>query len=322
MVPLHVERRLIDIHADAISFYRAQLLEEPGSGPRAYLRSRGVPHVLDEDSIWRVGYAPAGWRTLTEHLRSRAYTDTELVQAGVSSVCRRGTLIDRFRDRIVVPIYDLAGAPVAFTARAAPGTGADIPKYLNTPTTPVYRKSENLLGLHEQRALLETGGRPVIVEGAFDVLAVARLNNRQWIPVSACGTHVTSEQLAVLAAATTLDSDLVLGFDADTAGRRASRRVTQYAIPWRGNITSLWSPHGTDPAELASRGVLGMTTTADTSAEVPRRTEPSTPRRVSDVGQAGLTGRCRPGDVTRGPARSTVRAPDSPYVDRRSNHVT
>ncbi len=254
IAPLRVELRLIDIHAQAVGYYRDQLLGQLGNAPRAYLAERAVDHVLSRDSTWHVGYAPAGWTNLTDHLREAGFTDDELVQAGVSFTCRRGTLIDRFRDRIVVPIHDIAGAPVGFTARAAPGAGADIPKYINTPTTPVFRKSANLLGLHEQRALLETGARPVIVEGAFDVLAVAGLNNRRLTPVSGCGTHITPGQLALLATVATLDSDLVLAFDPDHAGRTATRRVAQAAISWHGRRITLSLPVGIDPAEAARLG--------------------------------------------------------------------
>ncbi len=171
-LPLVDEQRLLAANADTADYYRHQLLSPTGARPRSYLHERRLELVLNEDSIWKVGYAPPGWTRLTDHLRHLGYVDRTLVDAGLAHVCRRGTLIDRFRDRIVVPIHGHAGGIVAFVARAAPGAPANCPKYLNSPTTGLYRKADTVLGLHEQRHLLAAGATPVLVEGPFDVLAV------------------------------------------------------------------------------------------------------------------------------------------------------
>ena len=144
--PDETTRRVL---ADAHAFYTGQL---DGSWAPGYLHARGITAAAIQD--WHIGYAPAGWTTLTEHLRHLGHHDDAIQAAGLAARSSRGTLIDRFRDRIMLPVHDAAGTLAGFTGRARPGAGPDVPKYLNSPETAAYKKSHLLFGLHQARPAL------------------------------------------------------------------------------------------------------------------------------------------------------------------------
>ncbi len=143
--------RLIAAHQAANDFYRSYLLDEPKA--LAYLRSRGIVAATAHAEPWTIGYAPPGWTQLRDHLSARGFTSTELLAAGLVTTARSGSLIDVFRDRVTFPIRDPAGQVVAFTGRDLSGR-PDTPKYRNTTTTAIYRKSATLYGIANSSALL------------------------------------------------------------------------------------------------------------------------------------------------------------------------
>jgi DNA primase catalytic core len=167
---------------------------------------------------WGIGYAPAGWTTLVEHLRGLGYADDEIETSGLAKRSSRGTLIDVFRDRIVFPVRSADGAVLGFIGRARRGE----PVYLNCTTTDRYRKGEVLLGLYEGRDAFAAGARPVVVEGPFDAIAVTAAGNGFYAGVAPCGTALTRAQVAALARVTADRDHAVVMFDADEAGRRAA----------------------------------------------------------------------------------------------------
>jgi DNA primase len=247
------------MHLEATSLYRRALLGPDGEEPRSYLAERGLGHVLNPASVWQVGYAPPGWTTLTNHLRRLDYSAAELLAAGLAVRARTGNLLDRFRDRISVPIRDTDGNVVAFIARSAPHAGTRVAKYLNSPTTPIYRKGESLFGLSEQRQVLLAGANPVLVEGPMDVLAVAEAAKAGARPddfaaVAACGTALTAQQATLLAESVTPGSDIVVAFDADPAGASAAANAYQTLrdsdLVAMGELLSARLPKGLDPADL------------------------------------------------------------------------
>ena len=117
-----------------------------------------------------VGYAPASWDSLTRHLRSKGFTDQEIQVAGLGTTGSRG-IYDRFRGRLVWPIHDITGATVGFGARRLDDNDKESPKYLNTPETPIYKKSQLLYGLDLAKKSIVTQHKVVIVEGYTDVMA-------------------------------------------------------------------------------------------------------------------------------------------------------
>ncbi len=259
-LPWADEQRLISAVDVAARYYRETLFADAGAGPRCYLTTRGVEHVLDRDSVWTVGYAPPGWTNLAQHLRSAGYDDEESIAAGLTTRCRRGTVIDHFRDRVVVPIRDhLDGHVIAFTGRTAPRTGADVPKYINTPTTALYRKSDELLGLHEQRFALAGGAQSALVEGAFDVLALAAPSTQEPLaPVSPCGTSLSALQLATLVTRASR-REVLIAFDNDPAGLAATVKVHELAAATGVAVTVMALPQGGDPANAVEPRAQSLT---------------------------------------------------------------
>lgn len=247
--------RLYAAMAAAADFYRDQLAALPEqTGPRAYLTSRaGGPAAVE---AWQAGYAPAGWTGLTDLLHAGGFTDDELLAAGVGLRTRRGTVVDRFRNRLMLPVHDETGRPVGFVGRAAPGAAADVPRYLNSPEGPLYHKGQLLLGLHPGRELLQAGAVPVIVEGAFDAMAVTGSADGHYVGVAPSGTALTVAQVDALARAAPLaDRGVVVAFDGDPAGQRAAAAAFPHLAArgaWPGHALL---PAGADPASLPGAGL-------------------------------------------------------------------
>jgi DNA primase len=251
-------RRLYAAHLAAVAFYRAQLARH--RGPRGYLRRRGLGAVIDRGSPWQVGFAPPGWRALTDHLTRRGFTRAELVTAGLSVRGRDGRVFDLFRERIVFPIRNRDGDVVAFIGRIwenRPASGSGTAKYLNTPDTPIFVKGHELFGRYEQRGRIAAGWPPVLVEGPTDALAVwlsyARAGPTGRVALASCGTAVTREQLRAAAGLPGARScGLTIAFDGDPAGDQAVDRAYRLLAELPGiAVTGVEFPPGADPADLA-----------------------------------------------------------------------
>jgi DNA primase catalytic core len=219
-----------------------------------YLGGRGLASALEDSSPWRIGYAPKSWTALTDHLREAGYTDRTLEAAGLALTARTGRMVDRFRDRLTLPLRDGDGRVVAFVGRADPDAGQQTPKYLNSPTTPVYRKGEHLLGLYEGGAAAARGATPVVVEGPVDALAVWVASGDRHAAVALCGTALTARQADRLFVLTRgPGAPVIVAMDTDDAGRAAAevsfRRLTARGLqPWAVNL-----PPGIDPAEVLEK---------------------------------------------------------------------
>src|SRR5450755_2969427 len=159
-------RRLLDAHRAAAEFYQEQLQGPGAAAGRAFLSERGFERADAER--FGVGYAPAGWEELTRHLRTRGFSDEELIAGGLAMEGRRGPR-DRFHNRLMWPIRDLSGDVIAFGARKLDPD--DEPKYLNTPETPLFRKSTVLYGADLAKREISHRRQAVIVEGYTDVMA-------------------------------------------------------------------------------------------------------------------------------------------------------
>jgi len=265
--------RLIEVHALAVGFY-ADRLHAGGPDARravALLTERGV----DRDSVGaaRLGYAPRAWTNLVDHLRMAGVDDAELRASGVVLESSRGTLVDRFRDRVIFPLDTLAGQTVALLGRAVDETATDrngtrVPKYLNSPDTAIYSKSEHLYGLGENAAKAIAGGaQPVLVEGPMDVLAVNRAATspasgaQGHFAIASCGTALTAQQVQLLDTVSggLADRGVMTAFDGDDAGRQASLRAYDLLREVRAWPTALDLPAGQDPASLVlEHGTAGL----------------------------------------------------------------
>ncbi|XVU24292.1 toprim domain-containing protein [Actinoplanes sp. CA-054009] len=250
-------QRLYTAHADAVAYYRDQLTRH--RGPAAYLNGRGLGRVVERDAPWRIGYAPRAWTALTDHLRSRGFSAAELVTAGLSKRGRDGRIFDVFRDRIVFPIRNRDGHTVAFTGRLwqpPAATDAESPKYLNSPDTPIYAKSQELFGLYEQQDRTGAGWPPVLVEGPADALAVwlshPHTAGTGLVGLAPCGTALTETQLATAVALPGARRfGIAVAFDGDQAGQKAAERAYELlqAHPEIMARSAVFAP-GVDPAQL------------------------------------------------------------------------
>ena len=205
---------LVEIHREAQTFFVKQLegtLE--GKAARAYLEDRG----LDKDTMVRfgIGYAPSGGDLLLRHLREK-YPEKTLVESGLISRDQSGRHFDRFRRRITFPIANESAKIVAFGARAL---GDDQPKYLNSPETPIYSKSNVLYHLDRAKDALRRADFAVLVEGYLDAIAVARAGISN--VVASCGTALAESQIKLLGRFT---KRVIVNYDPDTAGQAATER--------------------------------------------------------------------------------------------------
>ena len=226
-----------------------------GSWVPDYLASRSLDAALGEP--WGAGYAPAGWTTLVQHLNGRGFTPQSLIAAGVAMRTRNGRAIDRFRDRLTLPVRNVEGEVVSFVARARPGADTGTPpRYLNGPATEIYAKGTLLFGLSEGADQLARGARAALVEGPFDAIAVTDGTDGRCVGIATCGTAVTAaqiDQLVVLGS----PIDLVVALDDDEAGRAAAERILTMLSERNLVASAAGLPADHDPAEVVHR--LGPT---------------------------------------------------------------
>ncbi len=219
------------------AYFRANL-----SGPaERYLQERG----LGSASIERfgLGYAPKSWDGLIRHLQGHGVDPQEAAEAGVL-VEREGRYFDRFRHRVTFPIQDSLGRIVAFTARAL--EKEDNPKYLNSPETALFKKSQLLYGYPQARSAIRERGRAVVVEGLFDVIALHQMGFTEAVAV--LGSSLSGEQAHLLRRADA--AELYLAFDADEAGRKATLQSLNLEIARNFVVYAVLLEDGKDPGDL------------------------------------------------------------------------
>ncbi len=234
--------RLIDAVAKAVDWYHDRLLNSPDAGAaRGYLRSRGLTGDLVRQ--YRIGWAPDAWDELCKALRA---PDDVITDAGLGFLNRRGGQTDAFRARVLFPIFDTNGDPVAFGGRILPG--ADGPKYKNSPETPIYSKSKVLYGLSWAKGDIVTANEAIVCEGYTDVIGfgIAGVSRA----VATCGTALTEEHLRLLRK---FANRVVLAFDADAAGQNAAARFYEWERKLELDVAVAALPDGVDPGELALR---------------------------------------------------------------------
>lgn len=241
--------RLIEAHRAALDFYHDTLLRSPeAKDARAYLKGRG----FTKETVQRfsVGFSPGTWDALVARLRSEKYTDQELTDAGLVSRTNDGHLVDRFRGRVMFPVFDISGDPVAFGARRM--GDEDGPKYLNSAESPIYKKGHVLYGLHWAKGAIVKQGRALIVEGYTDVIALQAAGIDE--AVATCGTALGIDHLKGLQRFT---QELVLSLDADEAGGRAAERMYDQLIGEAQQLglsaKVVLMPAGEDPADSVAR---------------------------------------------------------------------
>jgi DNA primase len=247
-------QRLLDAHRAAAAFYAEQLATSAEAEPaRSFLRDRGFD--MEVAARYGCGYAPSTWDAVTRHLLAAKFTSQELVLGGLSREGGRGGLIDRFHRRLLWPIRDVSGDVVGFGARRLFDDDRIEAKYLNTPETPIYKKSQQLYGIDLARREIAHQHRAVIVEGYTDVMAC----HLAGVPtaVATCGTAFGSEHVAVIRRLL-MDSDasrgeVIFTFDGDAAGMKAAERAFQDDQKFMSHTFVAVEPSGLDPCDLRLR---------------------------------------------------------------------
>lgn len=234
--------RLLEISA---RFFQDALFSEQGRSARAYLERRGLN--LETLDAFRIGYAPASRNALKAHLTAEGFSVDEMITSGmVIGGPDIATPYDRFRDRVMFPIRDIKGHVIAFGGRALdPNQPA---KYLNSPETPLFHKGRVLFNFHNARQAAFERQRLIVVEGYMDVVALYQAGFAE--AVAPLGTALTGDQLALV---WRVVDEPHLCFDGDDAGRKASWRSVDTALPILAPGKSLsfaFLPDGTDPDDL------------------------------------------------------------------------
>lgn len=216
------ERILREITSVAADYYHRLLLHpEKGAKARDYLNKRGISQEAVE--AFKLGYAPSEWHALEEFMVNLGYRRDFLYEAGLIIKREGGGFYDRFRDRLMIPIRDEAGRVVGFGGRTL-AQGEDVPKYLNSPTTPIFDKSRLLFGLDMAKEAIRAQDMAIIVEGYFDVMQAHQKGFRN--VVASMGTSITEAQLRFLSRYT---RRFTFALDPDVAGSEATIRALQMA---------------------------------------------------------------------------------------------
>ncbi|MEE1620049.1 DNA primase [Zafaria sp. J156] len=240
-------QRLIDAHKVAEEFFRAQLGTPGAETGRAFLTERGFDRAACEH--FGVGYAPQGWDALLKHLRNKGFHDEELKLTGMFSEGQRG-IYDRFRGRLTWPIRDLTGATIGFGARKLYEDDQG-PKYLNTPETQLYKKSQVLYGVDLAKREITRNRQIIVVEGYTDVMA-CHLSG-VGTAVATCGTAFGADHIKIARRLLQDDGtggEVVFTFDGDAAGQKAALRAFEEDQRFIAQTYVAVEPSGADPCEL------------------------------------------------------------------------
>ncbi|UTF50419.1 DNA primase [Desulfomicrobium sp. ZS1] len=238
MAPGEISRsQCLDMHALAAVFYREVLGRAPGQAARDYIARRGLaPEIVERFCL---GWAPAGWNELRDHLRGRGFSEVVAEKAGLVSKSAKGSYYDRFRERLIFPIMNLSAQTVAFGGRSL--VDGDGPKYLNSSETPIYTKGEHLYGLYQARRAMSHSKSVLLTEGYVDVLSLHQFGFENSCGV--LGTALTPEQVHRLSG---LVGQVDLVFDGDNAGRKAALRSAEMILTQGLKCRVLLMPEGED----------------------------------------------------------------------------
>ncbi|WP_225727177.1 MULTISPECIES: DNA primase [unclassified Nocardia] len=244
--------RLVAANAAAHEFYMARLRESEAEAARKYLTDRNFDGNAAQQ--FGCGYAPDGWDTLTKHLLRKGFDFKELEAAGLSKQGKRGP-IDRFHRRLLWPIRNLGGEVIGFGARKLFDDDTMPGKYVNTPETVLYKKSQVLFGLDHAKREIAKGHQAVVVEGYTDVMAMHLAGVKT--AVASCGTAFGEEHMAILRRLLMDDNfwrgEIIYTFDGDAAGQAAALKAFAGDQRLAGQTYIAIAPDGQDPCELRQR---------------------------------------------------------------------
>ncbi len=228
---------LLNVHDVAAKWFREQLLSTAGTRIRKYIADRGLTDATSDAQ--GLGFAPPGRESLKQALLSQGFSQATLLKAGLLVQRDDGQAIDRFRNRLMIPIGRDTGSIIAFGGRALEKDQQ--PKYLNSPETPIYSKSRTLYGLHLSKTAIRQSGFVVLVEGYFDFGQVYQAG---FPVVASCGTALTPQQAQQLRR---FVGKVVLSYDPDAAGQGAAARSSELLVGEGFDVNVAKLPAGADP---------------------------------------------------------------------------
>ncbi|MGI6686595.1 MAG: DNA primase [Bacillota bacterium] len=235
------KNRLIEMHELAADYYHRIILNpDLGKIPLKYLIKRGF--ALDVIKNFHLGYAPQSWDNLVKYLSGKGFSEEEMEKAGLAAKSTKGTFYDKFRNRVMFPIKDYRGKVIAFGGRVM---GNELPKYLNSSETPIFNKSQNLYGLNMAAGFIRQFDEAIVMEGYMDVIAAHQFDIKN--AVASLGTSFTPEQGKLLKRYT---SNVLIAYDADTAGAKAAYRGLEILRDLGFRVRVLELPKGFDPDEF------------------------------------------------------------------------
>jgi DNA primase len=233
--------QIIDLNQWALQWWEDQLKSNSGRAAREYLEGRGIA----EETIktFRLGFAPDSWEMLSAHLLQKGATQEQLEKSGLVVKKDEGGSYDRFRGRLMFPVIDAQGRPIAFGGRTLEPEGE--PKYLNSPETSAYTKGRHLFGLNLTRDEIRRAGFAILVEGYLDLIVPYQFGVRN--VVASLGTALTPEQVKLVAR---FARKVVVNYDGDRAGVQAAKRATEAILAEDIEVKVLVLPDNADPDDF------------------------------------------------------------------------
>lgn len=229
----------------ATKFFENKL--ENINASKEYLLNRGIENKIIKK--FRIGYALDEWQSLYDFLKKEKYTDQQIINTGLVIKNEKGRIYDRFRGRVIFPIFDDRGRPVAFSARILTDA-KDQPKYINSPETELFNKSKILYGFNFAKQTIRKHDFAILTEGQMDVILSHQIGYTNCVASS--GTSFTEDQLQIIKRHT---NNLLIAFDGDSAGLNSSKKVWNLALKNDMDVKVLSLPSGQDPADIISSDV-------------------------------------------------------------------
>lgn len=239
------KKKMYDIHEYATRYY--QVILSKNNRILEYLIDRGI--TRESIKKWRIGFAPDGFQNIVPTLRTKKFSDNELVSSGIAVRNEKGNVYERFRGRIMFPITDQSGKVIAFSGRVAPGTKESeregVGKYINSPETDLYHKSKALFGWSYAKNATAKVKKIILVEGQFDAILVHQSGYEYVVALSGTASTVSHiEQLARFA------DEFIIATDNDYAGIQSAKKIAEAAYTFEKSISIIPLPEGKDPADV------------------------------------------------------------------------
>src|SRR5215831_2035890 len=233
--------QVIELNQWALQWWQDQLQSKAAASVRHYLTERGITE--ETSRAFRLGFAPDSWDALSTQLRQKGATQEALEKSGLVVKKDEGGSYDRFRGRVIFPVFDVQGKPIAFGGRTLDPDGD--PKYLNSPETPAYTKGRNLYGLHLTRDEIRRQGFAILVEGYLDLIVPYQHGVRNL--AASLGTALTTEQVKLIGR---FARKVLVNYDGDRAGVAAAKRAIETILAEDIEVKVLVLPDNTDPDDF------------------------------------------------------------------------